>query len=306
MLFESSVVFGSEVRKRARRNDHANFRTTTLAGVGGGHYHGCVASCTARRRDRHGGCPMLPNALPALNFALGEAADLLRDSVTSFASDRIAPRAAEIDRTNRFPRDLWPEMGALGLLGVTVEEADGGAGMGYLEHAVAMEEISRASASVGLSYGAHSNLCVNQIRRHATPDQKARVLPKLLSGAHVGALSMSEAGAGSDVVSMQCRADRKGDRYVLNGTKMWCTNGPEADVLVVYAKTDPDAAKRGITAFLVEKGMAGFSTAQKLDKLGMRGSDTSELVFPRLRGAGGQRSRFGRRRGRGADERAGL
>ncbi len=222
---------------------------------------------------------MLPNALPALNFALGEAADLLRDSVASFASDRIAPRAAEIDRTNQFPRDLWPEMGALGLHGITVEEADGGAGMGYLEHAVAMEEVSRASASVGLSYGAHSNLCVNQIRRHATPEQKARVLPKLISGEHVGALSMSEAGAGSDVVSMTCRATRRGDRYVLNGTKMWCTNGPEADVLVVYAKTDPDAGKHGITAFLVEKGMAGFSTAQKLDKLGMRGSDTSELVF---------------------------
>jgi isovaleryl-CoA dehydrogenase len=222
---------------------------------------------------------MAANQLPSLNFDLGEQADMLRDSVRSFADDKIAPRAAEIDRTNQFPRDLWPQMGDLGLLGLTVEEEFGGTGMGYLEHCVAMEEISRASASVGLSYGAHSNLCVNQIRLNGTPEQKRRYLPKLISGEHVGALAMSEPGAGSDVVGMRTRADKRGDRYVLNGSKMWITNGPEAEVLVVYAKTEPDAGPRGITAFLIEKGMTGFSTAQKLDKLGMRGSDTCELVF---------------------------
>ena len=219
------------------------------------------------------------NQLPGLNFDLGEQADMLRDTVRSFADDKIAPRAAEIDRTNQFPRDLWPQMGALGLLGLTVEEEFGGSGMGYLEHCVAMEEVSRASASVGLSYGAHSNLCVNQIRLNGTEAQKRRYLPKLISGEHVGALAMSEPGAGSDVVGMRTRADKRGDRYVLNGSKMWITNGPVAEVLVVYAKTDPDAGPRGITAFLIEQGMAGFSTAQKLDKLGMRGSDTCELVF---------------------------
>ena len=222
---------------------------------------------------------MIPNAWQGFDFGLGSDIDMLRDTVRSFADDRIAPRAAEIDRTNQFPRDLWPEMGALGLLGLTVEEEFGGAGMGYLEHCVAMEEISRASASVGLSYGAHSNLCVNQIRLNGTLEQKRRYLPKLISGEHVGALAMSEPGAGSDVVGMRTRADKRGDRYVLNGSKMWITNGPIAEVLVVYAKTDPDAGPRGITAFLIEKGMKGFSTAQKLDKLGMRGSDTCELVF---------------------------
>ena len=222
---------------------------------------------------------MIPNDLPSLDFGLGETADLLRDSVRSFAADNIAPRAAEIDRTNTFPRDIWPRLGALGVLGVTVEEDHGGAGMGYLEHCVAMEEISRASASVGLSYGAHSNLCVNQIRRNGSAVQKRRYLPKLISGEHVGALAMSEPNAGSDVISMRLRADKKGDRYVLNGSKMWITNGPEAEVLVVYAKTDAKAGKDGITAFLIERGFAGFSTAQKLDKLGMRGSDTCELVF---------------------------
>jgi isovaleryl-CoA dehydrogenase len=219
------------------------------------------------------------NQLPVLNFDLGEQADMLRDTVRSFSDDKIAPRAAEIDRTNQFPRDLWPEMGALGLLGLTVEEEYGGAGMGYLEHCVAMEEISRASASVGLSYGAHANLCVNQIRLNGTEAQKRKYLPKLISGEHVGALAMSEPGAGSDVVGMRLRADKRGDRYVLNGSKMWITNGPIAEVLVVYAKTDPDAGPRGITAFLIENAMKGFSTAQKLDKLGMRGSDTGELVF---------------------------
>ncbi|MCC6887015.1 MAG: isovaleryl-CoA dehydrogenase [Hyphomicrobiales bacterium] len=214
-----------------------------------------------------------------LGFDLGETAELLRASMQAFAADRIAPRAEEIDRSNSFPRDLWPELGALGVLGITVEEAWGGAGLGYLEHCVAMEEISRASASVGLSYGAHSNLCVNQIRRHGTDAQKHRYLPKLLSGEHVGALAMSETGAGSDVVSMTTRADKRGDRYQLNGSTMWITNGPHADTLVVYAKTDPAAGARGITAFLVEKGLPGFATAQKLDKLGMRGSDTCELVF---------------------------
>ena len=216
---------------------------------------------------------------PNFDFALGETADALRASVARFAAERIAPRAPAIDRDNAFPRDLWPQMGALGLLGITVEAEDGGAGLGYLEHVVAMEEISRASASVGLSYGAHSNLCVNQIRRWGTPAQKAQHLPRLISGEHVGALAMSEAGSGSDVVSMRLRAEKRGDRYVLNGTKFWITNGPHADVLVVYARTEPDAGPRGITAFLVERGMAGFSTSPKLDKMGMRGSDTAELVF---------------------------
>ena len=222
---------------------------------------------------------MIRNDMPMFNFDLGETADMLRDSVRSFAAERIAPRAEEIDRTNSFPRDLWPQMGDLGVLGITVEEEYGGTGLGYLEHCVAMEEISRASASVGLSYGAHSNLCVNQIRRNGTDDQKRRYLPKLVSGEHLGALAMSEPGSGSDVVSMRTRAEKRGDRYVLNGSKMWITNGPGAEVLVVYAKTDPHAGPRGITAFLVEKGFKGFSTAQKLDKLGMRGSDTCELVF---------------------------
>ena len=222
---------------------------------------------------------MLSYALPTLNFDLGESADMLRRSVGEFAAAEIAPRAGEIDRTNEFPRDLWPRLGDLGLLGITVEEAYGGSAMGYLEHVVAMEEISRASAAVGLSYGAHSNLCVNQIRRNGTEDQKRRYLPRLISGEHVGALAMSEPGAGSDVVGMRTRAERRGDRYVLNGGKMWITNGPDADVLVVYAKTQPDAGPRGITAFLIEKGFKGFSTAQKLDKLGMRGSNTCELIF---------------------------
>ncbi len=222
---------------------------------------------------------MLANDFPTLNYNLGETADLLRDRVRAFASDEIAPRAAEIDKTDQFPRDLWRKMGDLGVLGLTVDEDYGGAGMGYLEHCVAMEEISRASASVGLSYGAHSNLCVNQIRRNGTDAQKTRYLPKLISGEHVGALAMSEPGAGSDVVGMKLRADKKGDRYILNGSKFWITNGPDADVLVIYAKTDPDAGSKGITAFLVEKDFKGFSVAQKLDKLGMRGSHTGELVF---------------------------
>jgi isovaleryl-CoA dehydrogenase len=217
--------------------------------------------------------------LASLDFDLGPEIDMLRVTVRGFAEDRIAPLAAEIDRTDRFPIELWPEMGALGLHGITVEEEYGGAGMGYLAHCVAMEEVSRGSASVGLSYGAHSNLCVNQIRRNGTGGQKRRYLPKLISGEHLGALAMSEPGAGSDVVSMRLRADKKGDRYVLNGSKMWITNGPYADTLVVYAKTRPDAGPRGITAFLVEKGFTGFRPAQKLDKLGMRGSPTSELVF---------------------------
>jgi len=221
----------------------------------------------------------MSNQMRGLDFDLGETADMLRDQVESFAADEIAPRAAAIDRANEFPADLWPKLGAVGLLGVTVAEEYGGAGMGYLEHVVAMEEVSRASASVGLSYGAHSNLCVNQIFRNGNEDQKRRYLPKLISGEHVGALAMSETGAGSDVVSMRLRADRRGDRYVLNGTKMWITNGPNADVLVIYAKTDPDAGPRGITAFLVEKTFKGFSTSPKLDKLGMRGSNTCELVF---------------------------
>ena len=224
---------------------------------------------------------MIPNeaANPALDFDLGESARMLRESVAAFASVQLAPRAAEIDETNVFPRDLWPRMGDLGLLGITVEEDYGGAGMGYLEHAVAMEEISRASGSVGLSYGAHSNLCVNQIRRHGSDEQKQRYLPKLISGEHLGALAMSEPGAGSDVVSMRLRAQRRGDRYVLTGSKTWITNGPQADVLVVYAKTRPEAGKYGISAFLVERGFEGFSTSGKLDKLGMRGSDTGELIF---------------------------
>ncbi|KMO32694.1 isovaleryl-CoA dehydrogenase [Methylobacterium aquaticum] len=222
---------------------------------------------------------MIPNAAREFNFGLGETAEAIRDSVRNFAQDRIAPRAEEIDRTNTFPRDLWPEMGALGLHGITVEEEYGGLGLGYLAHCVAMEEVSRASASVGLSYGAHSNLCVNQIRRNGSEAQKRAYLPKLISGEHVGALAMSEPGAGSDVVSMRTRAEKKGDCYLLTGSKMWITNGPVAETLVVYAKTDPQAGPRGITAFLVEKGMKGFSTAQKLDKLGMRGSDTCELVF---------------------------
>lgn len=219
------------------------------------------------------------NDLAPFDFGLGDTADMLRDTVRAFAADRIAPIADEIDRTNVFPRHLWPEMGALGLHGVTVEEEYGGAGLGYVEHCIALEEVSRASASVGLSYGAHSNLCVNQIRRNGSEAQKRRYLPKLIDGRHVGALAMSEPEAGSDVVSMRLRAERKGDRYVLNGTKMWITNGPVAEVLVVYAKTTPDAGPRGITAFLVEKDFPGFSVAQKLDKLGMRGSDTGELVF---------------------------
>jgi isovaleryl-CoA dehydrogenase len=222
---------------------------------------------------------MIPNAAREFNFDLGDTADAIRSSVREFAQDRIAPRAEEIDRSNTFPRDLWPQMGALGLHGITVEEEYGGSGLGYLEHCVAMEEVSRASASVGLSYGAHSNLAVNQIRRNGSEAQKRKYLPKLISGEHVGALAMSEPGAGSDVVSMTTRADKRGDRYVLNGTKMWITNGPVAETLVVYAKTDPDAGARGITAFLIEKGFPGFSTHQKLDKLGMRGSDTCELVF---------------------------
>ena len=215
----------------------------------------------------------------ALDFALGPEIDMLRGTVRDFAEERVAPLAAEIDRTDRFPIELWPEMGRLGLHGITVEEEYGGAQMGYLAHCVAMEEVSRASASVGLSYGAHSNLCVNQIRRNGTDAQKKKYLPKLISGEHVGALAMSEPGAGSDVVSMRLRADKRGDRYILNGTKLWITNGHVASTLVVYAKTRPDAGPRGITAFLIEKGMQGFRPAQKLDKLGMRGSPTSELVF---------------------------
>jgi len=214
------------------------------------------------------------------DFALGETADAIRLTTRRFSADRIAPMAGEIDRTNTFPRALWPEMGALGLHGITAEEEYGGLGLGYLDHVVAMEEVSRASASIGLSYGAHSNLCINQIRRWATAEQKSRYLPKLISGEHVGSLAMSEAGSGSDVVSMTLRADKRGsDRYVLNGTKFWITNAPHADTLVVYAKTEPAAGARGITAFLIERGMPGFSVSRKLDKMGMRGSDTAELVF---------------------------
>ncbi len=222
---------------------------------------------------------MLQNSYRGLDFGLGEEADMLRESVRGFSKAEIAPRADEIDRSNTFPRDLWQPMGALGLHGITVEEEYGGAGLGYLEHCIAMEEVSWASGSVGLSYGAHSNLCVNQIRRNGSEEQKRRYLPKLISGEHVGALAMSETGSGSDVVSMTTRAEKRGSRYVLNGTKMWITNAPEAEVLVVYAKTDPAAGPRGITAFIVEQGMKGFSVSPKLDKLGMRGSDTAELVF---------------------------
>jgi isovaleryl-CoA dehydrogenase len=214
-----------------------------------------------------------------MNFALGEEADAVRETVHRFAQEKLSPRADEIDRSNAFARDLWPMLGALGLLGITADPDVGGSGLGYLAHVVAVEELARASASTALSYGAHSNLCVNQINRNASPEQKALYLPKLCSGEHVGALAMSEPGAGSDVVSMKLRADKRGGRYVLNGTKMWITNGPDADVLVVYAKTDPAAGAKGITAFLIEKGFKGFSTAQKLDKLGMRGSNTCELVF---------------------------
>ncbi|WP_186399670.1 isovaleryl-CoA dehydrogenase [Stappia sp. P2PMeth1] len=223
---------------------------------------------------------MIRNDFPSFNFNLGDTADMLRDSVRSFSQDTIAPLADRIDREDWFPREeLWPAMGELGLHGITVEEEWGGSGLGYLEHCIAMEEVSRASASIGLSYGAHSNLCVNQLRRWGTREQKSRYLAKLVSGEHLGALAMSEPGAGSDVVSMKLRADKRGDRYILNGTKMWITNGPDADTLIVYAKTDPSAGPKGITAFLIEKDFKGFSVAQKLDKLGMRGSLTGELVF---------------------------
>jgi len=222
---------------------------------------------------------MIPNDMPSFNFNLGETSDMLRDSVRSFSQDRIAPLAARIDKEDWFPRELWPEMGALGLHGITVPEEDGGSGLTYLDHCVAMEEVSRASASIGLSYGAHSNLCVNQLRRWGNAEQKGRYLPNLISGDHLGALAMSEPEAGSDVVSMRLRADKRGDTYVLNGSKFWITNGPQADTLIVYAKTDPEAGAKGITAFLIEKNFPGFSVAQKLDKLGMRGSETGELVF---------------------------
>jgi isovaleryl-CoA dehydrogenase len=222
---------------------------------------------------------MIPNDVPSFNFDLGEDADMLRDSVRSFAQDKIAPIADKVDREDWFPRKLWPEMGALGLHGITVPEEWGGAGLGYLEHCIAMEEVSRASASVGLSYGAHSNLCVNQLSRWGNDDQKGRYLEKLVTGEHLGALAMSEPGAGSDVVSMKLKAEKRGDRYVLNGSKFWITNAPQAETLIVYAKTNPDAGPKGITAFLIEKGFKGFSIAQKLDKLGMRGSETGELVF---------------------------
>ncbi len=221
--------------------------------------------------------PLYP--FPSLKFDLGENAEMLRESVYNFASDKIAPRAEDIDHKNEFPNELWPELGAMGLLGITVDEKYGGSGMGYIEHIIAMEEISRASASVGLSYGAFSNLCVNQIHLNGNEDQKQKYLPELCAGTKIGALAMSEPGAGSDVVSMRLKAEKQGDHYVLNGNKMWITNGPDADVLVVYAKTDPNAGAKGITAFIIEKDMAGFSTAQKLDKLGMRGSNTCELVF---------------------------
>jgi isovaleryl-CoA dehydrogenase len=222
---------------------------------------------------------MIANAPLAFNFDLGESADMIRESARAFADREIAPRAAEIDRSNLFPRELWPKLGALGLHGVTAPEEYGGLGLGYLEHCVAVEEVSRASAAIGLSYGAHSNLCINQICRNGNADQKARYLPKLISGEHVGALAMSEPGAGSDVVSMKTKAEKRGDRYVLNGAKMWITNGPVADVMLVYAKTDPQAGHRGISAFLIENGFKGFRPGTKLDKMGMRGSDTSELVF---------------------------
>jgi isovaleryl-CoA dehydrogenase len=222
---------------------------------------------------------VISNEMPGFNFDLGETADLLRDSVSAFTFNEIAPRAADIEAANDFPQDLWRKFGDIGVLGITVEEKYGGSGMGYLEHVVALEEISRGSAAVGLSYGAHSNLCVNQIRLNGSEEQKLRYLPKLVSGQHVGSLAMSESGAGSDVVGMATRAEKKGDRYIINGSKMWITNGPDADTLVVYAKTDPDANQRGITAFIIEKGMKGFSTSPKLDKMGMRGSNTCELVF---------------------------
>ena len=222
---------------------------------------------------------MISNEMPGFNFDLGETADLLRDSVSAFTFNEITPRAADIEAANDFPQDLWKKFGDIGVLGITVEEKYGGSGMGYLEHVVALEEISRGSAAVGLSYGAHSNLCVNQIRLNGSEEQKLRYLPKLVSGQHVGSLAMSESGAGSDVVGMATRAEKKGDRYIINGSKMWITNGPDADTLVVYAKTDPDANQRGITAFIIEKGMKGFSTSPKLDKMGMRGSNTCELVF---------------------------
>ncbi|MGE0426061.1 MAG: isovaleryl-CoA dehydrogenase [Reyranellaceae bacterium] len=222
---------------------------------------------------------MIPNRMPPFDFMLGETADAIRETVQRFTADEVAPIADELDKTDRFPRELWPRMGALGLLGITVEEEYGGAGLGYLEQAIAVEEISRGSAAVGLSYGAHSNLCVNQIRRNGSADIKKRYLPKLISGEHVGSLAMSETGAGSDVVSMKLRAEKKGDRYVLNGTKMWITNSPDAQVIVVYAKTDPAAGPRGMTTFVVETGFKGFKVAQKLDKMGMRGSSTGELVF---------------------------
>jgi len=222
---------------------------------------------------------MIPNVWRGFDFALGADADALRETVARFSNAEIAPRADEIDRSNMFPRELWPKLGALGVLGITAAEEYGGAGMGYLVHCVAMEEISRGSGAIGLSYGAHSNLCVNQLNRNGSAEQKRKYLPRLISGEHVGALAMSEPNAGSDVVSMRTRADRRGDRYILNGSKMWITNGPVAETFVVYAKTDPTAGSRGITAFIVERGFPGFSTAQKLDKLGMRGSDTGELVF---------------------------
>ena len=222
---------------------------------------------------------MISNEMPGFNFDLGETADLLRDSVSAFTFNEISHRAADIEAANDFPHDLWKKFGDIGVLGITVEEKYGGSGMGYLEHVVALEEISRGSAAVGLSYGAHSNLCVNQIRLNGSEEQKLRYLPKLVSGQHVGSLAMSESGAGSDVVGMATRAEKKGDRYIINGSKMWITNGPDADTLVVYAKTDPDANQRGITAFIIEKGMKGFSTSPKLDKMGMRGSNTCELVF---------------------------
>ncbi|WP_422376672.1 isovaleryl-CoA dehydrogenase [Roseibium sp.] len=222
---------------------------------------------------------MIRNDFPSFNFDLGETADMLRDTVRSYSQDRIAPLAEKIDREDWFPREIWPEMGELGLHGITVEEEWGGSGLGYLEHCIAMEEVSRASASIGLSYGAHSNLCVNQLRRWGNDDQKKRYLEKLVTGEHLGALAMSEPGAGSDVVSMKLRADKKGDRYILNGSKMWITNGPSAETMIIYAKTDANAGPKGITAFLVEKDFPGFSVAQKLDKLGMRGSETGELVF---------------------------
>ena len=222
---------------------------------------------------------MIPNEIPGFNFDLGETVDLLRDTVRSFSNDEIAPRANLIEQNNDFPKDLWTKLGDIGVLGITVEEEYGGAGMGYLEHVVALEEISRASAAVGLSYSAHSNLCVNQLRLNGNEEQKKKFLPELISGEKVGALAMSETGAGSDVVCMKTIATKNGDRFILNGSKMWITNGPNADTLVVYAKTDPGAGKHGITAFIIEKEMKGFSTSSKLDKMGMRGSNTCELIF---------------------------